>query len=93
MQLDELLTKKDLQEFRAEILELLKPLLENKNLFQKKWLKTNDVRELMDISHNTLQNLRVSGRLGFTKIGGIYYYKPEDIEKLLAGAEKKSLKK
>ncbi|MVN90497.1 helix-turn-helix domain-containing protein [Mucilaginibacter aquatilis] len=90
MQLDELLTKKDLQDFKAELFELLKPILENKNLYQKKWLKTKDVREILNISNNTLQNLRVEGKLGYTKIGGIFYYKPEDIDAMLAKAEKKS---
>ncbi|WP_345954034.1 helix-turn-helix domain-containing protein [Mucilaginibacter sp. PAMB04168] len=89
----ELLTKKDLQDFKTELFEMLKPLLENRNLYQKKWLKTKDVREILDISHNTLQNLRVEGKLRFTKIGGILYYKPEDIDKMLASAEKKSPKR
>jgi hypothetical protein len=87
---DELLTKKDLQEFKNELFDMLKPILENRNLYQKKWLKTKDVRDILNVSHNTLQNLRVEGKLSFTKIGGIYFYKPEDIEKMLSKAEKKS---
>ena len=34
---------------------------------------------MLRISPGTLQNLRVNGTLAYTKIGGIIYYKYEDI--------------
>lgn len=54
----------------------------------KKWLKSIEVRKLLNISPGTLQNLRINGTLRFTKIGGMLYYKLEDIHKLLEGGIK-----
>jgi len=90
---DELLTKKDLELFKQELFELLKPQKDAQALNQQKWLKSQDVRKLLKISSGTLQNLRINGTLSYNKIGSIYFYKAEDIEKMLAGDEKKSPKK
>jgi len=40
---------------------------------------------MLKISPGTLQNLRVNGTIRYTKIGGILYYKQEDIHRLLEG--------
>ena len=50
---------------------------------QKQWLKSNEVRKLLNISPGTLQNLRVNGTLTYTKIGGILYYSSNDLEKVI----------
>jgi hypothetical protein len=89
---DELITKKDLEQFKAELFELLKPLTNAKNLNNQKWLKSYDVRKLLNISPGTLQNLRVNGTLTYNKVGHILFYKAGDIEKMLSGGEKKSRK-
>ena len=49
----------------------------------KPWLKNAEVMKLLDISANTLQRLRVSGSLPSSKVGGVRYYRYEDIERLL----------
>lgn len=90
---DELLTKKDLEEFKNELFSLLKPLTETSNLQQQKWLRSQDVRKMLQISAGTLQNLRVSGTITYNKVGHIFFYKAADIERMLSGAEKKSPKK
>ncbi len=54
----------------------------------KQWLKSNEVRKLLNISPGTLQNLRINGTLTYTKIGGIMYYSYSDIEKVLNGNSK-----
>lgn len=71
---------------------MLKPVLETQGLSVQGWLKTKDVLKLLKISSGTLQNLRVNGTLNHHKVGGILYYKREDIEKMLSGPEKKSPK-
>jgi hypothetical protein len=82
----EIITKEDLREFKSELLAEIKKLvpLEGQGA-SKKWLKSNDVRKLLKISPGTLQNLRINGTLCFTRIGGIIYYKLEDINRLLEG--------
>ncbi len=89
---DELLTKKDLEKFKEELFALLKPLKDAQNLQQQKWLRSKDVRDLLKISAGTLQNLRVSGALIPHKVGKIFFYKAEDIDKMLNNPEKKSLR-
>jgi hypothetical protein len=92
MTADELITKKDLEQFKQELFTLLQPFKDAQALGQQKWLKNDDVRKLLKVSNGTVQNLRVNGNLPFTKIGGLYYYKQEDVERMLIGPEKKSPK-
>ena len=49
----------------------------------KQWLKSTEVRKLLNISPGTLQNLRINGTLKYKRIGGIIYYNYEDIVKML----------
>ena len=78
-----IITKEDLQQFKIELLEGIKELLQVRTTEQKLWLRTSEVKELLNISSGTLQNLRINGTLSYTKIGGLLYYNYKDIEKLL----------
>ncbi|MFD2873477.1 helix-turn-helix domain-containing protein [Mucilaginibacter ximonensis] len=90
---DDLLTKKDLENFKNELFEILKPLKEAQTLQQQKWLRSKDVRKLLNISAGTLQNMRIAGTISHNKVGKIFFYKAEDIDKMLSGAEKKARKR
>jgi hypothetical protein len=79
----ELITKEDLKQFKNEMLTEMKHLIKPGQGQSKQWLKSYEVRKLLNISPGTLQNLRVNGTLRYTKIGGLLFYKTEDIEKLL----------
>jgi hypothetical protein len=81
----EVLTKEDLQLFRMQLLKDLKELLSTGNDKRniKTWLRSKEVRKMLSISPGTLQNLRITGSVSFTKLGNLYYYKLEDIETLL----------
>lgn len=81
----ELITKEDLKQFKTEMLTELKELIKPGQGQSKQWLKSAEVRKLLNISPGTLQNLRINGTLRYTKIGGMMYYKLEDITKLLEG--------
>lgn len=82
----EVITKEDLNEFRQLLIADLSTLLEIKpQQQQKKWLKSNEVRELLNISPGTLQNLRINGTLSYTRVGGIIFYESAHIDKLLNG--------
>lgn len=85
----EIITKEDLNEFRELLLNDLKNLFQGKPISESsKWLKSYQVKNLLKISPGTLQTLRVNGTLSYTKIGGILYYKYEDIQRLLDGNRK-----
>jgi len=81
----EIITRDDLNEFRSLLLTDLKEMLNSKPQQLKQWLKSGEVRKLLNISPGTLQNLRINGTLTYTKIGGIMYYDNSDINKLLNG--------
>lgn len=83
----EIITKEDLNEFRRLLIADLSTLLEIKpqQQQQKKWLKSNEVRELLNISPGTLQNLRINGTLIYSRVGGIIFYESAHIDKLLNG--------
>ena len=79
----EVITREDLNEFRTLLLSDLNAMFNSKPQQQKQWLKSIEVRKLLNISSGTLQNLRVNGTITYTKIGGILYYSNTDLEKLL----------
>mgnify|MGYP000977468200 CR=1 FL=1 len=81
MELD-LITKNDLLVFKQELFaELSKSFAIAKP--QKKWLKSNEVKAILDCSSGTLQNLRINGTLSATKLGGTWYYDAEQVQNLL----------
>lgn len=81
----QIITTDDLREFKIELLEEITKLFEDKKETPtKKWLKSSEVRKILNMSPGTLQTLRVNGTLPSTKIGGTHYYNLSDIEKLLS---------
>lgn len=84
----DLVTKEDLEQFKKELFEELRRFAvypQKAGEASKTWLKSFEVRKLLGISAGTLQNLRINGTLPHTKIGGLMYYKYEDILKLMEG--------
>lgn len=81
----DLITREDLLQFKSELFAELRNmhLGGSGSSSNKKWLRSADVRKMLNISPGTLQNLRINGELRFTKVGSLLYYKFEDIEKLL----------
>ena len=79
----EVITREDLNQFRSLLLNDLKEIIYSKPNPSKQWLKSSEVRKLLNISSGTLQNLRINGTLSYNKIGGTIYYKYEEITKML----------
>lgn len=79
-------TVADLQQLKLELLREIKKLSGvQPSLHQRPWLKSHEVRRLLKISHGTLQHLRDSGKLKFSKVGGIMFYEVRDIEEMMNG--------
>lgn len=78
------LTVEDLQEFKKELLHELKNLFPNgKTGEHKKWLKSNEVKKMLQISPGTLQTLRINGTIPYSKMGGVIYYDHDEILRIL----------
>lgn len=83
----ELVTLSDLESFKKEIIAEISTLLQGKTE-PKKWLRSKDVKKLLNISDGTLQTLRVNGTLPFTKMGKTMYYEYSDVIKILTENKK-----
>ncbi len=79
----EVITKEDLQAFRLQLINDIKELFLPKLNRTKDWLRSSEVRKLLNISPGTLQSFRINGTIKSSKIGGIHFYRYSDIEKLL----------
>jgi hypothetical protein len=77
----EIATKQDLIELEERLIDEIRKSIGAAGE-PKRLLKSYQVKNLLKISPGTLQNLRVNGTLPFTKVGGIIYYKYEDIMKI-----------
>ncbi|PZR38401.1 MAG: DNA-binding protein [Azospira oryzae] len=79
-----IITPEDLQAFKLELLEDLRKLIaERKTAPAQQWYKSHEIRKLLGISQGTLQHLRTTGTLPFTKIGGVILYDYQDIQKMI----------
>lgn len=78
-----IITTEDLSEFKFELLEDIKEIINSNGGKQKKWLKSNEVRDMLNISPGTLQNLRINGTLPYSKLGGVIFYDAEEIQRVL----------
>ncbi|KAF0128225.1 MAG: hypothetical protein FD155_3363 [Bacteroidetes bacterium] len=72
------LTKNDLLIFKEELLAEIRSLNASQPRKQEV-LRSADVRQILSCSHATLQNLRITGALKPTKIGGTWYYNAEEV--------------
>lgn len=78
------ITTDDLREFKMELLDDIKNLLAKQAFGNiKKYLKSSEVMDLLQISPGTLQNLRINGTLPYTKVGGIIYYDAAEIQNVM----------
>lgn len=80
----EIITKDDLHTFRLQLLEDIRGLIQP-TAQPKKWLRSREVRKLLQISAGTLQNLRISGVLHPIRLAGsrIWYFDQDEISTLL----------
>ena len=59
-------------------------LYANSGIAPQKWMDNDQACVYLSASKRTLQSLRDSRILPFTKIGAKVFYKPEDIERMLS---------
>ncbi len=78
------ITTDDLREFKSELLDDIKNLINGPQTKRvNKYLKSYEVREMLNISTGTLHNLRINGTLPYTRVGNILLYDLQDIIKIL----------
>lgn len=75
----EVVSREEFNSFKQEILEALKPISNSQN---KKFLRSSEVRSMLNISAGTLQNMRINGSLPFSYIGTTIFYDYDEIVKI-----------
>lgn len=78
-----LLTTEDLQLFKEALIQELKVLFNANSGNQEKWLRSQEVQELLTISQGTLHNLKEKRILPHSKIAGVILYEYKDIIEVL----------
>jgi hypothetical protein len=76
-----LITKEELDRFKNELLSEVKKVFKEKA--NSNWLRSADVRELLNISDSTLQTMRIGGAVPAYKLGSTWFYKYDEIIKAL----------
>ncbi len=84
----QIITKEDLDEFREKLLKDLKEIIGKPIEAPVKYLKSYQVKNMLKMSSATLLTLREKGIITYSKIGGTFYYKYEDILKVMEGQKK-----
>ena len=78
------ITTDDLRDFKLELLDDITNLITGPKAQKiKKYLKSYQVRDMLNISTGTLHNLRVNGTLPYTRVGNILLYDQDDIINIL----------
>lgn len=77
-------TVEDLQGLKRELVEEIRGLLDRGGLSPaKRWLKTEDVMRLLELSASTVQTLRRNGTLPFSRVGAVIFYDAKDVNRML----------
>ncbi len=70
----------ELKEIKAHLQYLKKTRAE---IFNETWIDGQDILLALNISQRTLQSLRDSGTLPFSRLNGKFFYKVSDLEAIL----------
>lgn len=73
-----------MNDLKSEIVSEVKQALNKSQMPNlKKWVKSAEVKKLLNVSHGKLQTMRNAKTISFTKIGGTLYYNIDDIQRML----------
>lgn len=75
--------EKFLKELRTVIREGIREELQSQKNEQPTWLRSSQVRDILNISDSTLQTLRVNGTIPAYKLGATWMYKHDEIVAVL----------
>ena len=79
-----MVTMQEMMVLKVEILREIRTLMQaTPHLRQGDLLKTWEVRQMLGISLATLRNMRDQGKIEYTKIGGLLFYRKQHIVDLI----------
>lgn len=74
---------KFIEQLRTEIQQVIREELRNVESKQLTWLRSSQVRDMLNISDSTLQTLRIKGVIPAYKMDTTWLYKKDEIEAVL----------
>ncbi len=88
MDVNSIVTKKDLNELWEKISKLFGQKTSNEATPEKKtskrgYLRSRDVRTLLSVSDNRLRDMRNNREIPFTTVGKTYYYPEKEIHDMM----------
>ena len=86
---NQLVTLDDLEKFRINLLMDIRKMLDGQlSKPPKRWIKSREVKKLLNISGGTLMTLRKKGQLPFKRVGGLMFYDAAEIDLTLTSPKK-----
>jgi len=73
------ISKEDFDQFKKELIDEIKQLIQPSIKNKTKWLRSSDVREMLNISDSTLQTFRINGTIPAYKLDSTWFYKYDEI--------------
>ena len=73
-----ILTKEDLDQFKEELLSEIKKIVDPLSK-RTQYLRSADVRKMLNISDSTLQTMRINGIIPAYRLDSTWFYKYEEI--------------
>lgn len=77
------ISKEDFDQFKKELVDEIKQILQPSIKDRTKWLRSSDVREMLNISDSTLQTFRINGTIPAYKLDSTWFYKSDEIAEAL----------
>lgn len=72
------ITKEDFDHFKQELLTEIRAIFDTK-IKKTKWIRSKEVREMLNISDATLQTLRINKTIPAYRLDSTWFYKYEEI--------------
>jgi hypothetical protein len=73
------ISKEDFDQFKKELIDEIKQIIQPSINNKTQWLRSSDVRELLNISDSTLQTFRINGTIPAYKLDSTWFYKYDEI--------------
>lgn len=78
------ISKEDFDQFKKELIDEIKQIIIQPSIQNRtKWLRSGDVREMLNISDSTLQTFRINGTIPAYKLDSTWFYKYDEIVDVL----------
>lgn len=74
-----IISKEDFDQFKKELVDEIRQIIQPDTQKKDKWLRSSDVREMLNISDSTLQTFRINGTIPAYKLDSTWFYKYDEI--------------